>query len=83
MRIDKYLKTARIIKRRAVAKEACDQGRVRINDLVVKASENVKVGDIVTLEYSHRIFKYRVLDLSEHVRKDEAGELYEIIGQGE
>jgi ribosomal 50S subunit-recycling heat shock protein len=62
-----------------VAKEACDQGRIRINDLPAKASENVRVGDVVTVEYGHRIFKYRVLDVSEHVRKDEADSLYEII----
>ncbi|MBN2259373.1 MAG: RNA-binding S4 domain-containing protein [Clostridiales bacterium] len=79
MRIDKYLKVARIIKRRTVAKEACDQGRVTINDKVAKASDNVSVNDVIAIEFGHTIHKYRVLDIREHIKKDEVSSLYEIL----
>ena len=80
MRLDKFLKVSRIIKRRTVAKEACDQGRVKVNDRIAKASESVSIGDLISIEYGHRIHTYRVLDLREHLKKDEATELYEIVG---
>jgi len=79
MRVDKYLKNSRLIKRRTVAKEACDQGRVKINDLTVKAGAEVKVGDIITLEFGTRIVKVEVLDLKEHVTKDGSKDLFRII----
>lgn len=81
MRLDKFLKVSRIIKRRTVAKEACDKGRVKVNDRVAKASETVAVGDTITIEYGHRLHTYRVLDLKEHVKKEEAASLYEIVGE--
>jgi ribosomal 50S subunit-recycling heat shock protein len=81
MRLDKFLKVSRIIKRRTVAKEACDQGRVKVNDRIAKASESVAIGDLISIEYGHRIHTYRVLDLKEHVKKDEANELYEVVGE--
>jgi ribosomal 50S subunit-recycling heat shock protein len=79
MRLDKYLKVSRIIKRRTVAKEACDQGRVIINDKVAKASDDVSIDDVISVQFGHSIRLYRVLDIKEHVNKDEASELYEIV----
>lgn len=79
MRIDKYLKVSRIIKRRTVAKEACDKGLVQINDKVVKSSAEVKVGDVLTLTFGEKIIKYRVVEIKEHVLKNDAKQLYEVI----
>ncbi len=79
MRLDKYLKVSRIIKRRTVAKEACDQERVKIGDKVAKASDNISTGDVISIQFGHSIRLYRVLDIKEHVNKDGAGELYEIL----
>lgn len=79
MRIDKYLKNARIIKRRTVAKEACDGGRVSINGKVVKAGDDVKVGDIVEVSFGNHQVKVRVLDIKDNVQKKGAEDLYEIL----
>lgn len=79
MRLDKYLKVSRLIKRRPVAKEACDTGRVTINDKVSKAGAEVKAGDIIEIEYASKKVRARVLDIRETVRKDEATGLYEIL----
>jgi len=79
MRIDKYLKISRLIKRRTVAKEACDQGRVSINDHVAKAGSEVTVGDIVQLEFGTKIVKIEVLDLKEHVKKERTKDMFKII----
>ena len=79
MRLDKYLKVSRIIKRRTVANEACDAGRVLINDKPAKASANVKVGDIITIQFGNKDVKVEVLDVQETVRKDDAKELYRIL----
>lgn len=76
MRLDKYLKISRLIKRRTVANEACDNGRVMINDRVAKASSEVKVGDVITISFGNKEVKAEVLDIQEVVRKDEAGELF-------
>ena len=77
MRLDKYLKVSRIIKRRTVAKEACDAGRVKINDKVVKAGAEVKVGDIIEVSFGSQPMRVRVVSVQETVRKDEAKDLYE------
>ena len=77
MRLDKYLKVSRLIKRRTVANEACDGGRVMINDKPAKASATVKVGDIITISFGNKEVRVRVLDVQETVRKETAGELYE------
>lgn len=77
MRLDKYLKVSRIIKRRTVAKEACEKGLVQINDKVAKSSSEVKVGDIITLTFGEKTVKYRITEIKEHVLKNEAKELYE------
>ncbi len=79
MRLDKYLKVSRIIKRRTVAKEVSDKDRVLVNDKIVKPSYQLKIDDIITIEFGNKIFKCRVLSLSEHARKDEAKEMFEII----
>ena len=76
MRLDKYLKVSRLIKRRTVANEACDAGRVLINDKPAKASVNVKVGDIIAIQFGNKEVKVEVLDVQETVKKDEAKELF-------
>jgi len=72
MRLDKYLKVSRLIKRRTVANEACDAGRVLINDKPAKASTNVKVGDTLTIQFGNKDVKVEILDVQETVKKDEA-----------
>ena len=79
MRLDKFLKISRIIKRRTVANEACDAGHVRVNEWVARASYDVKVGDIIEITFGQRILKLKVTDVREHVQKDSAAELYEIL----
>ena len=79
MRLDKYLKVSRLIKRRTVANEACDAGRVLVNDKVAKASVNVKAGDIIEIQFGTRSVKAEVLNVQETVKKDEAQELYRYI----
>ena len=76
MRLDKYLKVSRLIKRRTVANEACDSGRVLINDKPAKASANVKKGDIITISCGNREVRVEVLDVQETVKKEEAGDLF-------
>ena len=79
MRLDKFLKVSRIIKRRTVAHEARDAGRVLINDKPAKASANVRVGDILTIRFGNRETKVEILDVQETVKKDEAKELFRYI----
>ena len=76
MRLDKFLKVSRLIKRRTVANEACDAGRVLVNDKTAKASLNVKEGDVIEILFGTRAVKVEVLDVQETVKKDEAKELY-------
>ena len=76
MRLDKYLKVSRLIKRRTVANEACDSGRVMINDKVAKASAEVKQGDVITISFGNREVKVEVLDVQETVKKEAAAELF-------
>lgn len=79
MRIDKFLKNARIIKRRTVANEACDNSRITVNGRVVKASYQVAVGDVIEVAFGTRNLKVRVLSVNEHANKETACEQYEII----
>ncbi len=79
MRLDKFLKVSRLIKRRTVANEACDAGRVMVNDKVAKASVNVKAGDIIEIAFGNKTVKVRVLDLKETTKKDEAKDLFEYL----
>lgn len=76
MRLDKYLKVSRLIKRRTVANEACDAGRVLVNDRPAKASVNVKAGDVIEIQFGTSSVKVEVLDVQETVKKDDAKELY-------
>lgn len=76
MRLDKFLKVSRIIKRRTVANEACDAGRVMINGKTAKASANVKEGDILEIAFGNKEVKVEILDVQETVRKDDAKELF-------
>ncbi len=79
MRLDKYLKVSRLIKRRTVANEACDAGRVLINEKPAKASTQVKAGDTITIQFGNKEVKVEVLDVAETVRKEEAKEMYKYI----
>ena len=79
MRLDKFLKVSRLIKRRTVANEACDAGRVLINDKPAKSSANVKAGDILTIQFGNKDVKVEVLDVQETVKKEEAKELFRYI----
>ena len=81
MRLDKFLKVSRIIKRRTVANDACDTERIAVNGRVVKASYNVKVGDIIEVSFGQRTLKVRVTDVKDVVKKDDASTLYEVIEQ--
>ena len=76
MRLDKYLKVSRLIKRRTVANEACDGGRVTVNGKVARASYDVKVGDVIARHFGERVLAVEVLDVSETAGKSEASLLY-------
>ncbi|HBN55725.1 MAG TPA: RNA-binding protein [Lachnospiraceae bacterium] len=79
MRLDKFLKVSRLIKRRTVANEACDAGRVLVNGKTAKASLNVKEGDTIEIQFGTKAVKVEVLDVQETVRKEEAKELYKYL----
>jgi ribosomal 50S subunit-recycling heat shock protein len=79
MRVDKFLKVSRLVKRRPVAKQMADQGRVSVNGRVVKSSYDLKVGDELTLSLGNKTIKARVLELRETTKKAEASQLYELI----
>ena len=79
MRLDKFLKVSRIIKRRTVANEACDQGRVTVNGKPAKASYDVKEGDVLQLRFGERTMRARVVRVTEHALKGEAAEMYEVM----
>ena len=79
MRLDKYLKLSRIIKRRTVANEACDAGKVTVNDKIARASYDVKEGDVIEITMGAKSIKIRVLTVKEVVRKEEADTMYEAV----
>ena len=79
MRLDKYLKVSRLIKRRTVANETCDAGRVNVNGKTVKASYDVKTGDVIEIGFGTRAVKVEVLSVAETSRKDEAKELFKYL----
>lgn len=81
MRIDKFLKNSRIIKRRQVAKDACLNERVKINGDIAKAGTNVNPGDIIEISFGKRNLKVKVLDLIEGAKKNDAGEMFEVIDE--
>lgn len=79
MRLDKYLKVSRLIKRRTIANEACDAGRVFVGDKPVKASYDVKVGDVITIKFGNKETKVQVLTVQEVIRKEEAENMYKYL----
>lgn len=79
MRLDKFLKVSRIIKRRTLSKEIAEAQRVKVNGKIVKPSYKLNVGDVIEIQFGRSILKVRVKELKPHVLKDEASELYEII----
>ncbi len=79
MRLDKFLKVSRLIKRRTVANEACDSGRVMVNDRVAKASTNVKVGDIIEITFGNKTVKVEVLDIRDTTKKEEAKDMFKYL----
>lgn len=79
MRLDKYLKVSRLIKRRTVANEACDAGRVTVNGRPAKASADVKVGDVIEIAFGTKTVKVRVLNILDTTKKDEAKDLFEYL----
>lgn len=79
MRLDKYLKVSRLIKRRTLAKRVADQGRIAINGNVAKASSNVSTGDVIAITFGQNLVTVKVLSVKEIVRKNEAATLYELI----
>lgn len=81
MRLDKFLKVSRVIKRRTVAKEIADQGRILINDKVAKSSSTVSVGDVLTIKFGNKTSKIKVLELKETTKKNEAVGMYELVSE--
>ena len=79
MRLDKYLKVSRIIKRRSVANEACDAGRVTLNGKTAKAGADVKEGDIVEIQFGNRVTKFEILQVKEVVRKEDTEQMYKML----
>ena len=79
MRLDKFLKVSRIIKRRTVANDACSGGRVSLNGRTAKPGADVKAGDVLTIRFGNRLGRYRILDVKDTVRKEGAADLYEVL----
>ena len=79
MRLDKFLKVSRVIKRRTVANEGCDSGRVIINGKIAKASTEVKIGDVIEIKYGEKIIKFRVRNIAAVVAKDAASEMVDFL----
>ena len=83
MRLDKFLKVSRVIKRRTVANEACDAGRVVVNGKVAKAGHEVKIGDVVEIKYGEKIIKFKITSIESVVRKAEAAGMVEFFGDSD
>ncbi|NEU32551.1 RNA-binding S4 domain-containing protein [bacterium LRH843] len=81
MRLDKFLKVSRLIKRRTLAKEVCDQGRITINGTVAKAGSTVKAEDILVIRFGQKLVTVRIDDIREIVRKEEANSMYTIVSE--
>ncbi len=79
MRLDKFLKVSRLIKRRTVANEACDAGRVTVNGTVAKASVKVKPGDVIEIQFGTKNVKVKVLELLDTTKKEEAGKMFQYL----
>ncbi|WP_339064262.1 RNA-binding S4 domain-containing protein [Tepidibacillus marianensis] len=81
MRLDKFLKVSRLIKRRTLAKEVSDQGRIKINGQVAKASSTVKVGDMLSVRFGQKLVTVKVMQLMESTKKENAVEMYELVSE--
>ena len=79
MRIDKFLKVSRVIKRRTVAADACDGGRIEINGKVAKPSKDVKVGDVISVSFGNNTMRFEVLSVDEHQTKQSAESMYKLL----
>lgn len=79
MRLDKYLKVSRLMKRRTVANEACDAGRVTVNGKVAKASQDVKIGDIISIKFGDKTVDAQILSVQETVRKEDAKDMFKYL----
>ena len=79
MRLDKYLKVSRIIKRRTVANEACDAGKVQVNGKIARASYDVKVGDVIEIAFGARTIKIEVVSVNEYAKKEDTGSMYKAV----
>ena len=79
MRLDKYLKVSRLIQRRTVANDACDAGRVMVNDIVVKASYDVKLGDVIEISFGNKSVKVKVTMIADSTKKEDAKEMFEYL----
>ncbi len=83
MRLDKYLKVSRLIKRRTVANDACDASRILVNGKISKASYNVKLGDLISVTFGNKVVTVRVMDIKETTKKAEATLMYEIVSESD
>jgi len=81
MRLDKYLKVSRIIKRRTVAKEVADKGRIKLNGVLAKSSSDVKFGDTLTIQFGNKVLEVRVLEIKDSTKKEDAQKMYEILNE--
>lgn len=81
MRLDKYLKVSRLIKRRTLAQEACDAGRIKVNDKAQKSAYSVKIGDIISIGYGDKGVTIEVVDMREHTKKEDAALMYKVISE--
>ncbi len=79
MRIDKFLKVSRLIKRRTIAKQACDEDRITVNDKVAKAGAEVSIGDVISIEFGSRPVRVRVVEIKESTRKEDSASMYEVL----
>lgn len=81
MRLDKYLKVSRIIKRRPVAKEVADKGRIKVNGILAKSSTDLKVGDEIEIRFGNKLFTVRILEMKDSTKKEDAAKMYEIVSE--
>lgn len=81
MRLDKYLKVSRIIKRRSVAKEVSDKGRIKVNGILAKSSTDLKINDIIEMRFGNKLLTVRVLEMKDSTKKEDAVKMYEIISE--
>lgn len=81
MRLDKYLKVSRIIKRRPVAKEVADKGRIKVNGILAKSSTDLKINDVIEIRFGNKLLTVRVLEMKDSTKKEDAIKMYEIINE--